>query len=182
MSMCNLYLNERSGAVVTFVVGALVLGFIATSGLAASSNPTTITSGTMIAQGKSRKAIFEKSVVLTRENMVIRADRMTVFFKKDEPGKSENSSTEKSSDDSFGQQVDVVEAQGHVIIEKEDGKATSGRAVYYKDEDKVVLTETPVAWQNGTRVTGTRMTIFLKEERSIVEGGSHVVIQEEPDS
>ncbi len=161
---------------------AFVIGVLASSSMAAPRNPTTITSGTMTAQGKERKAIFEKSVVLTRENMVIRADRMTVFFKKDEPEKPENPSTEKSSDDSFGKQVDVVDARGHVIIEKEDGKATSGRAIYYKDEDKVVLTESPVAWQNGTRVTGTRMTIFLKEDRSIVEGGSHVVIQEEPDS
>ena len=174
--------NTLNEAVLSLVVILLTLGFVASSVIAASRNSMTIDSGMMTAQGKSRKAIFEKSVVLRREDMVIRADRMTVFFKKDEPGNSENPSNEQSSDDSFGQKVDVVEAQGHVIIEKEDGKATSGRAVYYKDEDKVVLTESPVAWQNGTRVTGSRMTIFLKEERSIVEGGSHVVIQEEPDS
>ncbi len=179
MSMCNLFLNKRSGAVVAFVVGGLILGFIATSCLAASSNLTTITSGTMTAQGKSRKAIFEKSVVLTREDMIIRADRMTVFFKKDEPGNPENASTKNASDDSFGKQVDVVEAQGSVVIEKADGNASSGRAVYYKDQDKVVLTESPKAWQNGTQVSGKRITIFLKEERSIVEGGAHVIIPEE---
>jgi len=130
----------------------------------------------MIAYGKSQKAIFEKSVVLTRDDMVIRADRMTVFFKKDKPKK-----TEDSSDDSFGQQVDVVEAQGRVIIEKGDVRATSGRAVYYKDEEKVVLTESPVAWQKGTRITGSRMTFYLKEERSVVEGGAHVILQEDPE-
>ena len=164
------------GVVVVVVVGVLGGGFWGEMAEAASRQATTITSGTMTAQGKSRTAVFEKDVVLTREDMVIRADRMTVHFKKDAHGE-----TRKQAGDSFGQRVDVIEAQGNVIIEKSDGKATSGRAVYYKDEEKVVLTESPVAWQEGTRITGTRMTIYLKEERSIVEGGSHVVILEEPD-
>ena len=155
MSVSNRRRNHLMLSKALLVMGVLWGGFSDGAGIAAPRNPTTITSG------KSRKAIFEKSVVLTRDNMVIRADRMIVYFKKDSPGKSE-----KSSGDSFGQQVDVVDAQGHVIIEKEDGKATSGRAVYYKDQEKVVLTESPVAWQNGTRVTGTQMTIFLKEEES----------------
>ena len=161
---------------VVLVVGVFWGGLCARSALAASRNLTTITSGTMIAYGKSQKAIFEKSVVLTSDDMVIRADRMIVFFKKDKPKK-----TEDSSDDSFGQQVDVVEAQGRVIIEKGDVRATSGRAVYYKDEEKVVLTESPVAWQKGTRITGSRMTFYLKEERSVVEGGAHVILQEDPE-
>ncbi len=161
---------------VVLVVGVLAGGLCARSALAASRNPTTITSGAMIAYGKSQKAIFEKSVVLTRDDMVIRADRMIVFFKKDKPGK-----TKDSSDDSVGQKVDIVEAQGTVIIEKGDIRATSGRAVYYKDEEKVILTESPVAWQKGTRITGSRMTFYLKKERSVVEGGAHVILQEEPE-
>ncbi len=179
--MCNHRLNKLWRVGFTFIGAILVVGFLGSSVMAASPNPTTITSGTMTAQGKSRKAIFEKNVVLTRDDMVIRADRMTVFFKKDKPAKPDDSSTENSSDDSFGKQVDVVEAQGSVIIEKADGNASSGRAVYYKDEDKVVLTESPKVWQNGTQVTGQRITIFLKEERSIVEGGAHVIIPEEAD-
>lgn len=161
---------------VVLVVGVLAGGLCARSALAASRNPTTITSGTMIVQGKSQKAIFEKSVVLTRDNLVIHADRMIVFFK------DKSTKTEDSSDDSVGQQVDVVEFQGTVIIEKGDVRATSGRAVYYKDEEKVVLTESPVAWQKGTRITGSRMTFFLKEERSIVEGGAHVILLEESEA
>lgn len=162
----------RAGVAWSLVL--LVGSMLTTNGNAAQRNPTTITSERMTVQGKDRKAIFEKSVVFTREGMVLRADRMTVFFKKAKSGK-----TEKPSGNSFEEQLDMIEAQGSVIIEKADGNATSGRAVYYKDEEKVLLTESPVAWQNGTRVTGKRMTIFLKEGRSIVEGGAHVVIPEE---
>jgi hypothetical protein len=44
---------------------------------------------------------------------------------------------------------------------------------------KVVLTGDPVAWERGTRVSGKQITIFLAEERSVVEGGSHVRIEGE---
>ena len=103
----------------------------------------------------------------------MRSDHMIVTFKK---GAQEgNSQTEGGT----MSQVDRIEASGKVVIDKSDGKATCGRAFYYKDEEKLVLTESPVAWQDGTKVEGAKMTMFLKEERSIVEGGSHVLILEE---
>ena len=46
-------------------------------------------------------------------------------------------------------------------------------------EKKIVLTGDPVAWERGTRVSGKQITIFLAEERSVVEGGSHVRIEGE---
>jgi len=76
-------------------------------------------------------------------------------------------------------QVDNSEASGKVVIEKSDGKATCGRALYYKDEEKLVLTESPVAWQGDKKIEGSQMSIFLKEDRSVVEGRSRVVILEE---
>ena len=48
--------------------------------------------------------------------------------------------------------------------------------MYYKDEEKAVLTESPIAWQKGTQVSGPRMTLYLEEDRSVVEGGSRVLI------
>jgi lipopolysaccharide export system protein LptA len=168
--------NRHLKLIIWLCMALAIGGLYAVMAMAAPSNPLTITSGKMNAYGKSRKAIFEKSVVLTRDDMVIRSDRMTVFFKKGETEK-----TEDSPGDSFGQQVDVVEAEGSVLMEKSDARATSGHAVYDKDKENVVLTESPVAWQNGTRITGLRMTFYLKEERFVVEGKSHVIIREEPE-
>jgi lipopolysaccharide export system protein LptA len=51
--------------------------------------------------------------------------------------------------------------------------------VYFVDGEKVVLTGEPVAWERGTRVSGKQITIFLAEERSVVEGGSHLRIEGE---
>jgi lipopolysaccharide export system protein LptA len=40
-----------------------------------------------------------------------------------------------------------------------------------------VLTGEPVAWEKGTRVSGKQITLYLAEERSVVEGGSHIRIE-----
>ena len=40
-------------------------------------------------------------------------------------------------------------------------------------------TQRAPAWEKGTRVSGKQITMFLAEDRSVVEGGSHVRI--EPD-
>jgi lipopolysaccharide export system protein LptA len=73
--------------------------------------------------------------------------------------------------------ISKIEATGRVKIEKENGRATCRRAVYFEEERKIVLTGEPVAWQKGTRVTGKQITMFLDEDRSVVEGGSHVTIE-----
>ncbi len=142
-------------------------------GFAEERERTTITSQTMTIHGKSGQTIFEGMVVFEKGDFVMRSDHMIMTFKKGEQeGKPQ-------TDGGTAGQVDHIEASGKVVIEKSDGKATCGRAFYYKDEEKLVLTESPVAWQGGTKVEGSKMTMFLKEDRSIVEGGSHVLILEE---
>lgn len=75
--------------------------------------------------------------------------------------------------------INRIEATGHVKIEKENGNATCNKAVYFNDEGKIVLTGDPVAWEKGTRVSGKQITMYLAEDRSVVEGGSHVRIEGE---
>ncbi len=142
-------------------------------GFAEEREQTTITSQMMTFQGKSSQTIFEGMVVLEKGDLVMRSDHMIVTFKKGAPEGNQETKGESPH------QIDHIEASGKVVIEKSDGKATCGRAFYYKDEEKLVLTESPVAWQVGIKVEGSQMTMFLKEDRSIVEGGSHVLILEE---
>lgn len=154
----------------TLIPLLLVLGVTT---VMAEEVPTTITSKTMTAQSKAKKAIFEGSVVLTQGDLVVHSDVMIVHFK--DAGTNQGSPSSQSSNN----KIDIIEAKGKVVIEKSTGKATCGHAVYYKDEEKIVLTESPVAWQRGTRVSGPKMTMYLKEDRSIVEGGSQVLFMEE---
>jgi lipopolysaccharide export system protein LptA len=85
----------------------------------------------------------------------------------------------KGPDTVSNRAVTQIEAIGRVKIERDAGNATCQKAVYYRDEDKIVLTGDPVAWDKGTRVSGKRITMFLAEDRTVVEGGSHVRIEPE---
>ena len=73
--------------------------------------------------------------------------------------------------------VSLIEAMGNVIMEQGGKTSKSKKAVYSQHDDKLVLTGDPEVWEEGYHVTGVRMTMFLKEDRSIVES-SRVVINE----
>jgi len=152
---------------------------------------TTITAKKMTVKNQDSQAVFEGAVVLTRGSLVVYSDRMVVMFRTQDPPENENKNgpeTVKGAAPSKGpdavptvsnRSVNRIEATGRVKIEKDSGSATCEKAIYYHDGDKIVLTGGPVAWDKGTRVSGKQITMFLAEDRSVVEGGSHVRI--EPD-
>ncbi len=142
---------------------------------------TTITSERMTVRNKDRRAIFEGSVVLTKGSLVVHSDVMVVFYKaRDEDNSAGRPRSGRSGAPSQDGDLSVrkIEATGQVKIEIEDGRATCRKAVYYQDEQKIVLTGRPVAWQQGNRVTGRQITIFLDEDRTIVEGGTRLMLDE----
>jgi lipopolysaccharide export system protein LptA len=147
---------------------------------------TTVISQKMTFKNQQSQAVFDGAVVLTRGTLVVYSDRMVVFFRNQEadPKKSgeaaKNQPTPAKGPDTVSNRaVTQIEAIGRVKIERDAGNATCQKAVYYRDEDKIVLTGDPVAWDKGTRVSGKRITMFLAEDRTVVEGGSHVRIEPE---
>lgn len=163
--------------------------------VAAPSEPTTITAQKMTVRNQENKAYFDGAVVLSKGTLVVHSDSMVVSFKqKDAPGSTSkgaepdsppSANSQKSKARATGMPasgshaISMVEAVGHVRIEKEGGTATCQKAVYYESDEKIVLTGEPIAWQKGTRVTGKVITMYLGEDRSVVEGESRVMI--EPD-
>lgn len=157
--------------------------------------PTTITAKKMTVRNQDSQAVFEGAVVLTRGPLIVYSDRMVVLFHSQRNDAAPSSSggqdrgdQAKSSPPVKGlnamptmssRSVSRIEATGHVKIEKESANATCQRAVYFRDDEKIVLTGDPVAWEKGTRVSGKQITMYLAEDRSVVEGGSHVLIEDE---
>lgn len=158
---------------------------------------TTITSRTMTVSNQENKAVFDGSVVLTRGPLVVHSDHMVVSFHSSRNGvdgkapvdavkpkgisgtnKKELQGREAAPTVS-DRSIRMVEATGRVRIEKADGRATCQKAVYYEEEKKIILIGDPVAWQKGTRVSGKQITMFLEEDRSVVEGDSQVTIEGE---
>jgi lipopolysaccharide export system protein LptA len=160
-------------------------------GAADQAVSTTITAKKMTVKNQDSQAVFEGAVVLTRGSLIVYSDRMVVLFKPQESAEGEDrhsrdatkgAATSKGSDvmpTVSNRALNRIEATGRVKIEKESGTATCEKAVFYQSEEKIVLTGNPVAWDKGTRVSGKQITMFLAEDRSVVEGGSHVRI--EPD-
>lgn len=158
--------------------------------------PTTISSKKMTVRNQDSQAVFEGSVVLTQGTLMVYSDKMVVSFASESPdGKKGDSSGAKKVEalpatkasakggevmaGASGRSVEQIEATGHVRIEKETGNATSNKAVFDNSRRIVTLTGDPVAWEKGTRVSGEKIVIYLDEDRSVVEGGSHLLIDGE---
>lgn len=162
----------------------------------APSVSTTITAKKMTVRNQDGRAVFEGSVVLTKGTLIVYSDKMIVLFHSDaakappiaaqsghDVAKTSGPSKRSEAAPSVSNRsVNRIEAMGHVKIEKENGKATCQKAVYFSDNEKIILTGDPVAWEKGTRVSGQQITMYLAEDRSVVEGGSHVRIEGEEKS
>ena len=145
---------------------------------------TDITAQKITMRNQENKAVFEGNVVLKKGLLVVHSDVMVVFLK---PGDSKEieagpKAARKGSDELptiSNRTVSIIEATGQVRIHKADGRATSHKAVYNEDERTITLTGNPVAWQHGTCVSGKKIVMFLDDDRTIVEGGSRVMIEPE---
>ncbi len=152
---------------------------------------TTITSKKMTVKNQDNQAVFEGAVVLIRGALIVHSDRMVVMFggqdapaSVDKNGRGAATGTAPSKGPDAmpavsNRSINQIEATGRVKIKKESGSATCEKAIYYQDGDKLVLTGDPVAWDKGTRVSGRQITMFLAEDRSVVEGNSHVRLESE---
>jgi lipopolysaccharide export system protein LptA len=189
------YLLLLSGVLLGPVLGSQAVDAAEAKRGESAAVTTTITSKKMTVRNQDGQAVFEGSVVLTKGTLTVYSDKMVVSFHS-----SGNDGAKSSADDRTGREatknaapakgadvmpavsnrsVSRIEATGHVKIEKENGNATCQKAVYFSDDEKIILTGDPVAWEKGTRVSGRQITMYLAEDRSVVEGGSHVRIEGE---
>jgi lipopolysaccharide export system protein LptA len=145
-----------------------------------------IVSHSLVFKNHENTALFEGKVVMTKGDFVMRADQMAVHFAGESPSASSRKggrpgmTTQATSPDlpTFGNRaVALIDATGNVMMQQGDKKARARKAVYHQRDEMLVLTGDPEVWEEGYRVTGTKMTMFLKEDRSIVEG-SRVVIND----
>jgi lipopolysaccharide export system protein LptA len=67
--------------------------------------------------------------------------------------------------------VKEMVATGNVRIDQGTRWAVGGRATYEQEQRTLVLTENPVLHDGPNVVVGERVTVYLDENRSVVEGG-----------
>jgi lipopolysaccharide export system protein LptA len=118
------------------------------------NGPVVVDSDTLESMQKEGLSIFKGNVVARQNNSVQYADRMEVY-------------TDAKSD-----RIERVVSTGNVrIITRDCRMGTASRTEYYDAEQRVVLIGNARVWRESDVVTGERITIYLAEDRSLVEGG-----------
>jgi lipopolysaccharide export system protein LptA len=126
-------------------------GAPATSGKGA---PVTVDADSLESMQKEGLSVFKGSVVAKQNNSVQYADRMEVY-------------TDAKTD-----RIERVVSTGNVrIVTRDCRMGTALRAEYYDSEQRVVLIGNARVWRDADVVTGERITIYLAEDRSLVEAG-----------
>jgi lipopolysaccharide export system protein LptA len=115
--------------------------------------PITIKSDRMEVLENRDLVVFSGHVEARRLDLVLHADRLLVYYRKRE-GKRE---------------ISKMVAVGNVKIRRGEWIASSGKAVYFKDQEKIVLEDNPQIWQGDNTVRGDKITLYLNENRSVAE-------------
>lgn len=122
--------------------------------------PIVITAQRMEANKLGSKVTFTGDVLLKKEGMTLNSDSMIVNYDVRTKG------------------IREIEATGNVVVRKDGRVALSKRASYYSNEEKIVLTGDARIIENENQLGGDRITLFIKNERSIVEGGRVLFYQD----
>ncbi|MBI2524819.1 MAG: lipopolysaccharide transport periplasmic protein LptA [Candidatus Rokubacteria bacterium] len=116
--------------------------------------PVTVDADRLESMQKEGLVIFTGNVVARQNNSTQYADRMEVYL------------------DAGGDRIIRTVSSGSVrIVTKDCRTGMARRAEYHDAEQRVVLIGDARVWQEENVVTGERITIFLAEDRSVVEGG-----------
>lgn len=116
--------------------------------------PVTVDADQLENLQKEGLIIFTGNVVASQNNSTHYADRMEVYL------------------DAKGENIVRTISTGNVrIITKDCRMGTARRAEYYDAEQRVVLIGNARVWRDDNVVTGERITIYVAEDRSVVEGG-----------
>ncbi len=132
-----------------------------------SDEPIHITSDRMVVSQKTRTIAFEGHVVVKQGKLTITGKRLTIYAAK--AGKL------KKKD--IVEQIDRIEIVGDVRVAQEDKVATAGKAVFYNHSQKIILSDHPRIIQGKDQIQGALITLYLQEERSVIEGSDQQPVE-----
>jgi lipopolysaccharide export system protein LptA len=134
-------------------IGLLLLGSVA-AWAAQQASPITISADSLELNRKAHVAVYRGNVAANDQarGMSILADQIEFFF------------DEKMED------VERAAATGNVRISYGERRGSAERAEYFPHESRAVLLGSPKIWQDNDSVTGCKITLFLREDKSRVDG------------
>lgn len=131
-------------------------------GLLQSDAPIQIASDRMEVDQKAKVVLFEGHVVVQQKDLTITGKKMRVYT---------GNAADQSSASSKADRIDRIEVEGDVRISQQNKIATADKAVYYHNQQKIVLMGKPQFSQGQDTIKGRLITLYLPEQRTVVEGG-----------
>jgi lipopolysaccharide export system protein LptA len=113
--------------------------------------PTVITSNKLDFDYENLVALFDGNVVVKDQQFTIKSDRMIIFIEKET------------------NEIKRVDASGKVYLTSGEMEATCGKATYTRKNNQVLIQVDPVVKKGDNVITGKKMSIWLDEERVVVE-------------
>lgn len=137
----------------------------AMSGFATRPNaPIEIEADALEVQNQAQKATFSGNVIVTQDDMKLRADRLTVFY--------DRQSQAAEGADKAGK-IGRIEATGAVHISSKDNQSADGAwANYLVKKRQIEMGGKVVLRQEGNVISGSKLLVDLNTGVSRVLGGA----------
>jgi lipopolysaccharide export system protein LptA len=159
--------------------------------------PLNITADRLEVEQNQQVILFINKVVARYRDMILYTDLLKIYYQsKKEPPARESADSQSSGTgqrsapaatpakpkagqpgsgglpmDAIGvEKITRIEALGKVRIVEGDRVATGDKAIYYTQEDKIVLLGNPQLWQGENSLKGHEIIFYHKENRAVVEG------------
>ncbi|HJW70989.1 MAG TPA: LptA/OstA family protein [Candidatus Binatia bacterium] len=154
-------------------------GPFAFGSLGKSKEPITVISDKLDYDYKANIVVYRGAVEVTQGDVKMVADVLTITLENDNQN-DKKPTTQTTVPDPPAQaapaasdtgKVKEMVATGNVRIDQGTRWAVGGRATYEQQQRTLVLTENPVLHDGPNEVVGERVTVYLDENRSVVEGG-----------
>lgn len=154
-------------------------------GSAKNKKPIHITSDNMEADNQRKTVVFIGRVKAIQGDMTLFCDRLIIFYiEAKKPVKPAGQAPDRPSGGGglfdtggSGRQIKHITALGHVKLVQKNKVAMGRRADFFRRENRVVLLGEAKVWDGRNTLTGERITVYLDEDRSIVEGGRNRRVQ-----
>lgn len=117
------------------------------------SRPIEITADRLLADSGRDSVTFEGNVVARQDDVVLHAERLFAEYSR------------------ASRAIEKITAEGDVRVVQGGREARAARAVYYNFEQRIVLSGGPELVEGKNVLKGETVTIFLRENRSVITGG-----------
>jgi len=156
----------RFSLIVIFGLVSLLCGLSSVASAApvadnAPAEPIHIEADRMESDQRSEAVTFAGNVEAVQGDLVIKADQMTVNYRKEAASSGAGMTS--------GQSIESLKATGNIMINKQDWRASGEKMDYETVGRKVILTGNTKVWRGSNMVSGDRVVLYLDEGKSVVE-------------